>query len=152
IPQSAGRRAVAGPSTAFTNGRGESDFCRMKRWNKSKDYAGENGNQQSERQHHPVDSYFVEPGNVRWHEAQYEIQRTHRGGDSRGDSVSICHTMRPRLAPSDSRTAISCCRAEARAKRRLAMFSDTMNTIRIAAPSNTSSMGRTLPTNVSCNG
>src|SRR5262249_609388 len=54
IPQSAGLRAVTGPSTAFTDGRGESDSCRMKRWNKSEDQAGENGNQQSERQHHPV--------------------------------------------------------------------------------------------------
>jgi hypothetical protein len=32
------------------------------------------------------------------------------------------------------------------------MFNDTMKTIRITAPSNTSSMGRTLPTKVSCNG
>ena len=72
--------------------------------------------------------------------------------DSSMDSVSIWRTMRPRLAPSANRTAISCCRPEARAKRRLAMFNDTMKTIRMTAPSNTSSMGRTLPTKVSCNG
>ena len=53
---------------------------------------------------------------------------------------------------SASRTAISCCRPEARANRRLAIFNDTMKMIRITAPSNTNSMGRTLPTNVSCSG
>src|SRR5215831_5387488 len=36
IPQSAGLGAVAGPSTAFANGRGKGNLCRMKRWNKSK--------------------------------------------------------------------------------------------------------------------
>ncbi len=71
--------------------------------------------------------------------------------DSSMDSVSIWRTMRPRLAPSAKRTAISCCRPEARANSRLAMFNDTMKTIRMTAPSKTSSMGRTLPTKDSCN-
>src|SRR5580658_3177890 len=132
----------------------------MKRWSKSKHQAGENGNQQSERQHHPVDSYFVEPGNVRWHKAQDETQSTHCGCDSRGATDERQqHGLGQHLAhyaaaarPSANRTAISCCRAEARAKRRLAMFNDTMKTIRITAPNNTNSMGRTLPTKVSCNG
>jgi hypothetical protein len=56
----------------------------MKRWSKSKHYAGKNGNQQSERQHHPVDSDFVEPGKVRGHKAQDETQSKHCGCDSRG--------------------------------------------------------------------
>src|SRR5215475_8439612 len=48
------------------------------------------------------------------------IPATPPTSDSSIDSVSIWRTMRPRLAPSAERTAISCCRPEARAKRRLA--------------------------------
>jgi PadR family transcriptional regulator, regulatory protein PadR len=39
------------------------------------------------------------------------------------DSANIWRNIRPRLAPSAERTAISCCRPEARAKRRLAILS-----------------------------
>ena len=68
------------------------------------------------------------------------------------DSVIIWRIMRPRPAPKASRTATSCCRPEARANSRLAMFNDTIRTMRITAPITTSSMGRTLPTRASCSG
>ena len=71
---------------------------------------------------------------------------------SNSDSVSICRIILPPLAPIAARTAISCCRPEARARSRLPMFRDTTKTIKITAAINTTSIGRTLPTNDCCNG
>ena len=60
--------------------------------------------------------------------------------------------MRPRLAPSAARTAISCCRASARDSSRLATFAHAISSTKPTAPSSISSDRRTSPTTCSCSG
>ena len=55
-------------------------------------------------------------------------------------SVSICRTRRQRPAPSAARTAISRCRAVARASSRLAALTQAISSTSPTAPSSTSSM------------
>ena len=72
--------------------------------------------------------------------------------DSIIDSVSNCRIIRARLAPMASRTAISRCLPEARARSRFATLTEASRMISTTAPVSTNNMGRTLPTNDSCNG
>src|SRR5256885_4526411 len=65
-------------------------------------------------------------------------------------SVSNWRATRSRPAPSATRTAISGCRAAARASRRLATFAQAMSRTNATAPSNTSNAPFTSPTNCSC--
>jgi hypothetical protein len=62
-------------------------------------------------------------------EPKYAITRprTLAASDSSTDSVSSCRTNRTRLAPSDTRTAISPCLAAARASSMLATFVHAMS-------------------------
>ena len=60
--------------------------------------------------------------------------------------------MRARLAPKASRTAISRCLPEARARSRFATLTEARRMISTTAPISTNNMGRTLPTSESCNG
>ena len=58
-------------------------------------------------------------------------------------SVSNCRTMRPRPAPSAARTAISRCRAVARASSRFATFAHAISSTSVTAPIIVNTMRRT---------
>ena len=60
--------------------------------------------------------------------------------------------MRAPLAPRASRTLISRCRLMARSSSRLATLTQAISSTKATAPSNSSSVGRRLPTIDSCSG
>ena len=67
-------------------------------------------------------------------------------------SVSNCTPRRRRLAPSEARTASSCCRATARATSRLATLAQAITSTSATAAISTTSERRTGPTTCSCSG
>ena len=69
--------------------------------------------------------------------------------ESNSVSASSWRTRLPLPAPRAARTASSRCRAELRAKRRFARLTQAMSRIRLTAPINRNSMGRSSPTRVS---
>ncbi len=71
--------------------------------------------------------------------------------ESTTDSVSSCHTISLRLAPSAPRSAISPLRRELRTSSSPATFTHAISSTSATAPNNTSSTGRVFPTwNSSC--
>src|SRR5882757_7387724 len=61
--------------------------------------------------------------------------------ESKRLSVNNCRTKRHRPAPIESRSAISLCRTEARASRRLATLAQAINKTRAKAASTTEAIG-----------